>query len=405
MKKIKKEWIIFIGLVAGLRILYAVMGFWIAKLGLTGKLAEPVYALMAPYLRTESFFHYFINPWFQWDTLSYMEISILGYNPESSSIAFMPLYPMLMRWLSPLTAGDHLFAALLISTICFSLVLILLYEIASEIYSPAVAFRSVIALVVFPTSFFLLAGYTESLFLALVLGCFYLARHKHWYWAALFGSLAALTRLQGVILAPVLLWMLLINLIDVPEKQPLKQIMQVWAFLKAALKNRSFGFLYRLEWLAALLPFFTFIGYQAWLRFSGLGDVSAALNAHWKIQTVLPWHGFFLFLQRLFTMKLIYIDWIDLIILMIVLAVSLVGLRTFNPAFSLYIWLTIAILFMRGTPPHLLASFSRYFLALFPIFIPFALIRGKPTRIFALTVSFSLQLLLAWVFLIGSWVE
>ena len=118
----------------------------------------------------------------------------------------------------------------------------------------------------------------------------------------------------------------------------------------------------------------------------------------------MPWQGFFLFVQRLFTMQFIYMDWIDLIIFILVLAASLIGLRMLDPGFSLYNWLTIAILFMRGTPPHLLASFSRYFLALFPVFILFALMRGKAVQFFAVAVSFSLQLMLAWVFLIGSWV-
>jgi hypothetical protein len=400
----KKEWTGLIAIVVGLRILYAMMGFLVTQLGLTGVLGELTYQVMAPYLRTEPFFHYFINPWFQWDTLSYMEISILGYNPASSSIAYMPLYPTLMRFVAPLTLGDHLFAGLLISTLFFVLALILFYEIVSEIYKPDVAWRSVIALAVFPTSFFLLAGYTEALFLSLVLGCYYLACRRHWYWAAILGSLATLTRLQGVILTPVLLWMMLINLIQIPEKHPWQQIRQVGAFLKRSFKDRSFAFLYRFEWLALFMPVLTFAVYQTWMKLTGFASIDSALNTYWKIQTVLPWEGFFLFVQRLFTMKLIYMDWIDLIIFTIVIGASLIGLRILDPGLSLYVWLTIAILFMRGTPPHLLASFSRYFLALFPVFVIFGLLRGRPIRFFALVVSFSLQLMLAWVFLIGSWV-
>lgn len=400
----KKEWSLLAGIVLGLRVLYAGMGIWITQLGIANPLAEDVYKLMIPYLRPAPFFHYFINPWFQWDTLSYMQISILGYDAKSSNTAFMPLYPMLMRAIAPLTFGDHLFAGLLISTVFFLIALILFYELVAEMYRPDVAWRSVIALVVFPTSFFLLAAYTEALFLALVLACWYLARHKHWVWAAIFGGLATLTRLQGVILTPILIWLMLISLIDLPAKKPWEQIVQVWAFLQKSFKSHSFRFLYRIEWLALLIPVFVFAGYQLWMKFAGFGTVSDALNTHWKIQTVLPWEGFFLFIQRLFTMRLIYMDWIDLILFIIVFSASLIGLRILNPGFSLYIWLTLAILFMRGTPPHLLASFSRYYLMLFPIFILFALLRGKLLRSFAVIVLFSLQLLLAWIFLIGSWV-
>jgi hypothetical protein len=394
MKIHLKEWTLLAGLALGLRALYAALGFWIARLGLASPLAETTYALIVPYLRGEPFFRDFINPWFQWDTLSYMEISIIGYRATSSNVAYMPLYPLTMRVLAPLTFGDHLFAALLVSTVCFILALCLFYEILAEMYAPELAWRGVMALAFFPTSFFFLAGYTESLFLALVLGCWYLARHRRWHWAGILGGLATLTRLQGVILAPVLLWLLFVSQLEAPARQPWAQIRQVWA-----LKPRP-----RLAWLAALMPLLAFAAYQLWLQVSGFGTVTTALNTYWKIQTVWPWEGVALFIQRLFTMRFIYMDWIDLVIFIIVLGASLLGLRLLDPAFSLYIWLTIAILFMRGTPPHLLASFSRYFLALFPVFILFALLRGKFIRGLALAVSFSLQLLLAWVFLLGSWV-
>lgn len=397
----KKEWTFMAGLVLGLRALYAALGFWITQLGIASPLAESTYKLIVPYLHKESFFRYFVNPWFQWDTISYMEISILGYNAKSSDIAYMPLYPMIIRSVAPLVFNDHLLAALLISTLCLILTLCIAYEILVEMYPKEVAWHSVIAFVAFPTSFFLLAGYTESLFLSLTLGCWYLARHKHWYWAGILGGLATLTRLQGVVLTPVLLWMMLINQLDISEKQPAKQIRQAWILLQESLKNRC-GL--KLKWFAALIPLLAFIGYQLWMRVAGLGTVYTALNTHWKIQTVLPWEGFFLFLQRLFTTRFIYIDWIDLFLFIIVMGASLIGLRLLDPSFSLYIWLTLSIFFMRGTPPHLLASFSRYFLTLFPIFILFAHLRGKLISRLTLAISFSLQLLLAWVFLLGSWV-
>jgi hypothetical protein len=398
----KKEWTFLAGIVLGLRALYAAMGFWITSIGAASPLAESTYALIVPYLRSEPFFRYFINPWFQWDTISYLEISILGYSVGSSAVGYMPLYPVMIRALSVLTLGDHLFAALVISTFFFWIALILFYEVLAELYGPATAWRGVIALVVFPSSFFFLAGYTESLFLCLVLGCWYCARHGRWYWAGVLGGLATLTRLQGIVLTPMLTWMMLAQASGTPEKQVWQQIVQVWQSFQTMLKNRFSS--RRLVWLAPFIPLGVFVGYQLWMRFVGYGTVYDNLNTHWKIQTVLPWEGFILFLQRLFTTRFIYSDWIDLFLFIIVLGASLVGLRLLDPSFSIYIWLTIAILFMRGTPPHLLASFSRYFLALFPVFILFAMLRGRVVRLFALVVSFFLQLLLAWVFLIGSWV-
>lgn len=382
----------------GLRVIYAIFGILIQRNGGPVPLGETTYALISPYLHSDWFSHWFINPWFQWDTLSYMEISILGYNDHSSSIAYMPLYPMLMRITAPLVGNNHLTAALLISSLSFVAALILLYELIADIYDPQLAFRTVITFLVFPTTFFMLAGYTEALFLALVLGCWLTARRQRWGWSAVLASLATLTRLQGVILTPILLWLMFSSLTPNLSKDPIQQLRQALSSLHL-IKSL------RLSWIAlAATPVLTMLGYQAWLKLSGLGTVVGALSQYWRIETVAPWTGFYLFIQRLFHIEFIYMDWIDLFLFIFILLLSLLSLRELSFEFSLYIWLTLAILFMRGTPPHLLASFSRYILALFPIFILPANMKLKIVRPFAAAILLSLQMLLAWVFLLGSWV-
>lgn len=57
----------------------------------------------------------------------------------------------------------------------------------------------------FPTAFFFLAPYGESLFLLLSVLAFREARHDRWWGVALFGALAALTRSVGVLLVPAFL--------------------------------------------------------------------------------------------------------------------------------------------------------------------------------------------------------
>jgi hypothetical protein len=396
--KAKKEWGIFAGVGRGLRGVLAAFGILILRNGGPVPLGETTYALISPFQHTDWFSRWFINPWFQWDTLSYMEISILGYNDHSSSIAYMPLYPMLIRLTAPLLGNNHLAAALLISSLAFIAVLILLYELVADIYDSKLAVRTVLAFLVFPTTFFMLAGYTEALFLALVLGSWLAARRGRWGWAALLAGFATLTRLQGIVMTPILLWLMFSSLLPASSQNPLEQIKQGLNHLPL-LKSL------RLSWIfLAAIPVLVMLGYQTWLKLSGLGTVVGALNQYWRIQTVAPWTGFYLFLQRLFSLEFIYMDWIDLLLFIFVLLISIISLRDLPLEFSLYIWLTLAILFMRGTPPHLLASFSRYFLALFPIFILPANMKMKSVQVFAAAVSLFLQMLLAWVFLLGSWV-
>jgi 5-carboxymethyl-2-hydroxymuconate isomerase len=59
---------------------------------------------------------------------------------------------------------------------------------------------------------------------------------------------------------------------------------------------------------------------------------------------------------------------------------------------------------MRGTPPHLLDSFNRYLLALFPVFLVLAKIRSRALRLGIWVVSFGMQIFLLLGFLDWRWI-
>ena len=398
----KKEWTGLAILVIALRLVYAVPGIFILTHGGPVELDALLYAALKPYLKIDLFSAWFVNPWFQWDTVSYVRIAMFGY-AHDESIAFMPLYPFLIRVTAPLLGDNYLLAALLLSTFFCFVTLVLLYELVAELYQEQLARQTVLFFIAFPTAFFLLAGYTESLFMALVLGFWLLARRRRWGWAASLAGLATLARLQGVILAPVMLWLMLVSLLEKPSSTILGQLRQILA-LFTDFRRKIVASEYKLTWFATLIPIGASAAYQTWLYYSGLGTITVALKEYWHLETVMPWTGFLLFINRLFFTKFVYMDWVDLALYVIVLAASVIGLRLLDPAFSLYVWLTLAVLLTRGTPPHLLASYSRYFIALFPLFVLPALLRNKHLQAFIVMISFSLQILLAWIFLGGSWV-
>src|SRR5258707_24280 len=62
------------------------------------------------------------------------------------------------------------------------------------------------ALLFFPTSFFFMSGYSESLFLLCSVGFLLELRRRRFPAAALWGFLAALTRPTGIVLAVPALW-------------------------------------------------------------------------------------------------------------------------------------------------------------------------------------------------------
>ena len=398
----KKEWTGFVLAVTVLRLIYAGIGWWVVSSGGPIPLNETIYGVIKPFLQTDTFSRYFVNPWFGWDTISYLSIAILGYR-QDASIAFMPLYPLLIRFTAPLLGGNHLLAALVLSTLFCIIALILLYELFASMYPQTIAREAVVMFLTFPTAFFLLSGYTESLFIVLVLVFWILARRKRWFWAAIFAGLATLTRLQGVILSAVLLWMMLMSPIERPATSLMGQLRQLVELFRSARAELGRA-VQPASWLAVLIPPLVAGGYQLWLRGAGFGTIADALRIYWKLETVPPWTGFILFLQRLPTARFHYMDWIDLVLFVVVLVASLIGLRFLDPAFSLYIWLTIAVLLTRGTPPHLLASYSRYFLALFPLFLLPALLPHRYQRLTVMILFFSLHILLVSIFLWGSWV-
>jgi hypothetical protein len=140
-----------------------------------------------------------LGVWLRWDAVAHLKLAMAGYaNSTEGYSVFYPLYATLVRYLSYLTAGDLLVAGLLISTFATLASLALLYVMAQRYFNHEAAKWSVLALALFPTSIFLLAPFTESLFLALTLGMFTAALHRRWIAAGLLGFLASLTRAPGI---------------------------------------------------------------------------------------------------------------------------------------------------------------------------------------------------------------
>jgi hypothetical protein len=91
-----------------------------------------------------------------------------------------------------------------VSTVALAAAVLLLYRVVAAELGERLARRAVVFLLIFPTAYFLHIGYTESLFLALTCGAFLAARRGRWATAGLAGALAALTRVNGLVLIPAL---------------------------------------------------------------------------------------------------------------------------------------------------------------------------------------------------------
>ena len=158
--------------------------------------------------------------WNHWDTRHYIGIAQEGYTSvgdERLRLVFFPLYPLLMRLLSPLTGGSVFLAGMLISRLCAMGCAALLYELAYRTYGAREARLAVAYFLLSPMSVFLNCCYTEALFLLLTLGAMVLLRRGHPWLAALCGMGSALTRMPGVIVAGL---MLIALLAELPRRGP-----------------------------------------------------------------------------------------------------------------------------------------------------------------------------------------
>ena len=146
-------------------------------------------------------------PLARWDSIYYYAIAEDGYSPtptgDPNAAAFLPLYPLLMRWLGNLTGAGFFSAALWVSRICLLVALLLLVgHVRDTAPTGQRAILAPVALLSFPSAFILISAYSESLFLVLSLGAFALARLNRYPAAALCAFGASATRLQGLALIP-----------------------------------------------------------------------------------------------------------------------------------------------------------------------------------------------------------
>jgi hypothetical protein len=315
-----------------------------------------------------------MNFWSHWDGEHYVALAAEGYlqPPDNISPAFFPMYPFLIRSFAELFGGPISQPSLslwgvLISLLALPFALYFVYRIAEDGWGTRVAQGTVLALAFFPTSFFLNAVYTESLFLALSAGSLWAARvRKDLLLACALAAFATATRNVGVFLILPLAYEWL--------KGGAGRGYGLWRG-SACLALASSGLL----WYAAYLwlrfgnPLLFYTEQQRWGR--------EATNPLTALRGTLVKAGEGV--GRLFDPGL----WEDpslgrladhvgaannaynLLFLGLALALLFAGLRVLSPSLSAYAFLLILPPVFFGTPQGPLMGLPRYVLVAFPLFI------------------------------------
>jgi hypothetical protein len=146
----------------------------------------------------------------QWDTGYYLTIAAHGY-PGHSAVAaiqdghrafyaFGPLYPTLVALAHGVTGLGYITSGEIVSTLGLAVALAALWKLVQlEVGIPA-ADGACVTLLAWPTAFFLVAGYPESVTLAAATLAFLALRRGHYVAAGLLGAAAAMGKYYLVLL-------------------------------------------------------------------------------------------------------------------------------------------------------------------------------------------------------------
>ncbi|HEX2194307.1 MAG TPA: glycosyltransferase family 39 protein [Candidatus Limnocylindria bacterium] len=342
-----------------------------------------------------------LETWNRWDAPHYLDLVVFGYRAVDDGtligpdgyrsvypgdlplyIVFYPLFPWLATAVNAVV-GDPLVSAFVVSSVASLFVAPLMYRLVREDEDVGVALRAAWFLLIFPTAYFLHIGYTESLFMALVLGSFLAGRTRHWWIAGLLGGLAALTRINGLVLLPALAAEAFTQWYEQPRGQ-----------------RRL-----RMEWLAIGLVGVGFLAYIG-LNLAIYGEPFTFLRVqreHWFKELAPPWEAISAAVGWLRSddpdtvfihgsMELAFV-----VIGLLAVLISAFRLRPSYFAWTAGNWLLF-------TSTSFLLSMPRYTLTLFPVMVLLAL----PTRRVWLLAALSAVSLAAFVyfairFATGSW--
>lgn len=141
------------------------------------------------------------------DGVHYLTLAREGYFTTNFTQAFFPIFPYLIRLPSQWAPSifNPLLLGLWIANLSFLGAMVLLFYWVKSMFGRATAYRTILAVILFPSSIFFASVYTESLFLLLVTGTFFAASKNKWALASIFTLIAGATRIVGIFLVPSLI--------------------------------------------------------------------------------------------------------------------------------------------------------------------------------------------------------
>ena len=125
------------------------------------------------------------------------------------SIAFFPVYPLLMRYVGRAfgrSPGDLYLGGIVVSWTAWVVSSVALYYLARLDLPRRRAEHAVLLATIFPFAFFFGMVYTESTYLMFTVLTFYFFRTRKWMTGGILGAFATASRVNGIFMLPALAW-------------------------------------------------------------------------------------------------------------------------------------------------------------------------------------------------------
>jgi len=332
-----------------------------------------------------------LNIWDRWDSGVYKTIATSGYEQTVGMKMdwwaflshFPPLYPI-MIYIVSLLGVPIPSSGILVSFLSIIIASVILYELVLlEFKNQQSAVLAVLFLNLFPTSYFTISIYSESLFLLLTIASFYCLRKERFFWAGLLAGGAILTRNVGIVLIPIYF------------------IYSFSAFFKNRRSNLNLLCL-------CLLPIFAMVIYIGINKFY-FGDYFYFLHEKLSFNTTKHF---------IFPFKETYHDLLAISQNSNLLNESFMTTRGWNAIFVLFAFLVTTLGIRKVKWEYTLYSFSsiflysslswgisnaRYVFATFPMFLVLSSIENKWLQVGIMGVFFVMLLYFSKIFTSGAW--
>jgi Gpi18-like mannosyltransferase len=327
-------------------------------------------------------FTFSIAPLLNMDGRAYLNIACYGYPKIGTSQnlrAFFPVYPLIVRSLSVGCQINPVLVGLGISVLFFVAAIYFLWRILGK----KVGEKTIVLLIVFPTAFFFIAYYTESLFLFLSVMVFWFLGKKKLFYAAIFAAIASGTRIVGLALTAPIIY-------QAYRQYKKNKTIHFEVFL-SPLGFVGYAFY---NWMATG-SLFTFISSQKyWDRPVGLLAPFYAIKSQVASVILGPLPTY----DSPFVYPVIVIELATLIYL---LSIIILSYKKIDMSYWLYLVTTCLIILFGG----ILSASPRYVLVLFPIYIFIASRLSGVKYCLYLIVSTCLFVFMTALFLRGYWVS